>query len=148
MHLQGIREACTPGQEATASRELKPQEWKTEVLGKPLCRTAPSFATLPSLLLPAPPPKKKTKKKHKKYSRRSGALFFYSQEVRREGPAQVRRRSGAALAQPSRVAHCYDLSIGLCVARPIGAAWRPLAVALAERCPQYQPDPKAQTVSK
>ncbi len=33
MHLQGIREACTPGQEATASRELKPQEWKTEVPG-------------------------------------------------------------------------------------------------------------------
>ena len=95
MHLQGIREACTPGQEATASRELKPQEWKTEVLGKPLCRTAPSFATLPSLLLPAPPPKKKQKKSIKNIAGGLAHCFF---TVKRSG-AKVRRRSGAGPAQ-------------------------------------------------
>ena len=72
MHLQGIRKACTPGQEATASRELKPQEWKIEAeeIQKPLGTTLPFL----SLLLPTPPPNSTTLRK----STKTRATCFFS----------------------------------------------------------------------
>ena len=53
-------------------------------------------------------------------------LFFYVQEQwRSNGAAMAQQwRNGATDAGSGR---CYDLSIGLCVARPKGDLWRPPA---------------------
>ena len=70
-----------------------------------------------------PPPLSNPKKNHPLLR----LLFFYVQELRRSSgaaQAQLRRSSGATDAGSGR---CYDLSIGLCVARPKGDLWRPPA---------------------